>query len=61
MPNHMMKKGIKASTGSVRSICMGASIAYSPARDRPDNNASPPPTSKAMDMPLATRMSETRR
>ena len=59
MPNQTMNTGMSPNSGSVRSICMRGSTAFSPIRLSPAMSASSrpmvPPTAK----PTATRSSET--
>ena len=59
MPNQTMNTGMSPNSGSVRSICMSGSTAFSPIRLSPammaSSSAMPAPTAK----PMATRSSDT--
>ena len=59
MPNQTMKTGMSPNSGSVRSICMSGSTAFSPIRLRPAMNASSRPMVAPKAKPMATRSSET--
>ena len=58
MPNQTMNTGIRPNSGSVRSICMSGSTAFSPRRLSPALTASTIATMAPQANPTATRSSE---
>ena len=59
IPNQTMNTGISPNSGSVRSICIGGSAAYSPNWLSPVTSASRMPAVAPTPKPIATRSSET--
>jgi hypothetical protein len=59
IPNQTMNTGISPNSGTVRSICMSGSTAFSPSRLSPATTASKIPAVPPSANPIAIRCSDT--